>query len=180
MSKAVLLNENLERAEEISLPVEFSEINSHNLYLYNKSYLASVRSNTAISKTRSDVTGGGKKPWAQKGRGGARAGSITSPVFVGGGVAHGAKSRNYTLKVNKKQRALALKYVINAQGQNGALFVVNSINIESGKTKDAVKFLSRINSKKTLIVVDEINENTYLAFRNLKNAYLIKESLTLI
>lgn len=173
MSKAVLLNSNLERESELSLPTCYSEINSHNLYLYNKSYLAALRANTALSKTRAYVSGGGKKPWAQKGKGGARAGSITSPVFVGGGVSHGAKFRNYDLKVNKKQKLLALKFALNAQGESASLFVVDCVNIESGKTKDAANFLSKIDSKKTLVVVNEMNENTYLAFRNLKNAFLI-------
>ncbi len=107
MSSAIVLNEKLENVGALALPASFEEIHSHNLYLYVKSYQAALRSNTAHSKTKGDVSGGGKKPWAQKGRGGARAGSRRSPVWVGGGAAFGPKAnRNYDLKVNKKQKKL--------------------------------------------------------------------------
>jgi large subunit ribosomal protein L4 len=173
MSSAVVLNENLEKSSDLTLPESFSDINSHNLYLYNKSHLASLRANTAVSKTRAEVKGGGKKPWMQKGRGGARAGSITSPVFVGGGKAHGATFRNYTQKVNKKQRKLALFYALNEQAKSENLFVVDEVKVSSGKTKDAASYLAKLNRKDTLIIVSEFDEKTYLAFRNLKNAYMI-------
>lgn len=105
MSKAIILDKNLKKAGEEQLPESYKDINAHNLYLYIKSFLASLRANNAMAKTRSRVSGGGKKPWSQKGGGRARAGSITSPVFVGGGVAHGpSNNRNYNLKVNKKQK----------------------------------------------------------------------------
>lgn len=173
MSKAIVLNENLEKASELDLPVGYSEINPHNLYLYVKSYLASLRANSAYTKTRADVSGGGKKPWGQKGKGGARAGSMTSPLFSGGGKAHGATKRNYSQKVNTKQKRLALSYALNEQAKKDALFVVDSVKIDSGKTKDAVNFLSKLNVKDTLIVVNDFEDKTYLAFRNLKNVNLI-------
>ena len=159
------------------LPEDFQGINPHNLYLYAKAYLANTRAGTAHTKTRSDVKGGGKKPWRQKGTGRARAGSITSPVFVGGGVAHGPKNtRNWSQKINKKQKRVALKYALNEKAENGALFVVDSIKIESGKTKDAVAFLNQINQRDYLVVVDTLDEKTFLAFRNVKNAYVIEAS----
>ncbi|MDU9800160.1 50S ribosomal protein L4, partial [Helicobacter pylori] len=87
--------------------------------------LSSARANTAKSKNRAEVSGGGRKPWAQKGGGRARAGSITSPVFVGGGVSHGAtNNRNYNLKINKKQKRLALEYALEEKAQANKLFVV--------------------------------------------------------
>ncbi|MDU9800161.1 50S ribosomal protein L4, partial [Helicobacter pylori] len=87
--------------------------------------LSSARANTAKSKNRAEVSGGGRKPWAQKGGGRARAGSITSPVFVGGGVSHGATNRrNYNLKINKKQKRLALEYALEEKAQANKLFVV--------------------------------------------------------
>lgn len=175
MSKAVLLNEKFQNSGEVVLPASYDEINSHNLYLYVKSYLSALRANTARAKTRAEVSGGGKKPKAQKGSGGARWGSKRSPLFVGGGQAFGPTKRNYIQKVNKKQKALALSYAINAQANNGSLFVVDSIKVESGKTKDAVAILNTLNKRDTLIIVDTIDEKTYLAFRNKKNCYMIEK-----
>jgi large subunit ribosomal protein L4 len=175
MSKAIVLNEKFENNGEVVLPASYDEINSHNLYLYVKSYLASLRSNTARAKTRAEVSGGGKKPKAQKGSGAARWGSKRSPLFVGGGQAFGPTKRNYNQKVNKKQKALALKYAINAQAKNGSLFVLDSIKIESGKTKEAVAVLNKLNKRDTLIVCDVIDEKTYLAFRNIKNCYVVEK-----
>ncbi len=175
MSSAIVLNEKFENAGTIELPQDYENISSHNLYLYVKSYLASLRANTAHTKTRSDVSGGGKKPWSQKGRGGARAGSRRSPVWVGGGVAFGPKSnRNYNQKVNKKQKRLALEYALNEKAAANALFVVDSLTIESGKTKDAAALIKALGARDALIVKELIDEKTFLAFRNLKNCYLIE------
>jgi len=175
MSKAIVLNEKLEKSSEIELPKSFTEANSANLYLYVKSYLASLRANTAVTKSRGEVRGGGKKPWSQKGRGGARAGSNRSPIWVGGGVAHGPKNnRNYYQKVNKKQKRLALEYALSEKAQNGALFVVDSISVDSGKTKDAAKILKTLGVRDALIVKELIDEKSFYSFRNLKNAYLIE------
>ena len=175
MSKAIVLNDKLERADELTLPESFKEISSHNLYLYTKSYLASLRANTAVTKGKGEVRGGGKKPWSQKGRGGARAGSNRSPIWVGGGVAHGPKNnRNYFQKVNKKQKRLALEYALQEKAENGALFVVDSISIESGKTKDAAKILKTLGLRDALVVKELIDEKSFYAFRNLSNAYLVE------
>lgn len=168
MSNAVAVKTN-------ELPESFKDINSHNLYLYVKSYLAAQRANTARVKNRSEVSGGGKKPKAQKGSGGARWGSKRSPLFVGGGQVFGPTKRNYNQKINKKQKALALNYAINAHAGNGSLFVADSINVESGKTKDAVSIINELNQRDTLIIVDSIDEKTYLAFRNVKNSYMIEK-----
>ena len=168
MSNAVAVKTN-------ELPESFKDINSHNLYLYVKSYLAAQRANTARVKNRSEVSGGGKKPKAQKGSGGARWGSKRSPLFVGGGQIFGPTKRNYNQKINKKQKALALNFAINAHAENGSLFVADSIKIDSGKTKDAVSILNELNQRDTLIIVDSIDEKTYLAFRNVKNCYMIEK-----
>ena len=158
-----------------TLPEDFQGINPHNLYLYTKAYLANTRAGTAHTKTRSDVRGGGKKPYRQKGTGRARQGSIRAPQFVGGGVAHGPKNtRNWSQKINKKQKRVALKYALNEKAENEALFIVDSIKIESAKTKDAVAFLNQINQRDYLVVVDTLDEKTFLAFRNIKNAYIIE------
>jgi large subunit ribosomal protein L4 len=169
----VVLNENFEKtSESLELPASFKDINSHNLYLYVKSYQAALRANSASSKTRSEASGGGKKPWSQKGRGGARAGSKRSPVFVGGGVAFGPTKRNYNLKVNKKQKALALKFAINQLAENGQLFVVDSVKVDSGKTKDANKLFQNLDSKSALIIADSSDEQASRAFSNIAKCEL--------
>ncbi|QOQ97793.1 50S ribosomal protein L4 [Helicobacter winghamensis] len=174
MSAAIILDKNLKKSGEAQLPESYKDINSHNLYLYIKSFLASMRANNAIAKTRGRVSGGGKKPWNQKGGGRARAGSITSPVFVGGGVAHGpSNNRNYNLKVNKKQKRLALQYALMEKANNGSLFIVDKIQVESGKTKDAYMMFKALNQRNTLFVSELFDEKTFLAFRNIKDCYLI-------
>ena len=175
MSSAIVLNEKFENVGSLALPESFEEIHSHNLYLYVKSYQAALRSNTARTKGKGDVSGGGKKPWAQKGRGGARAGSRRSPVWVGGGAAFGPKAnRNYDLKVNKKQKKLALEFALNEKAANNALFVVDSLSVESGKTKDAAKIIKTLGTRDALIVKELVDEKTLLAFRNLQNCYLVE------
>ncbi len=168
MSNAVVVQTN-------ELPESFKDINSHNLYLYVKSYLAAQRANTARVKNRSEVSGGGKKPKAQKGSGGARWGSKRSPLFVGGGQVFGPTKRNYNQKINKKQKALALNFAINAHAEQGSLFVADSVKVESGKTKDAVSIINELDKRDTLIIVDSIEEKSYLAFRNIKNCYMIEK-----
>ena len=177
MNQAIVLSDMFENSSTVDLPVSFDEIHSHNLYLYVKSYLASLRANTAVTKTRSDVRGGGKKPWAQKGGGRARAGSTRSPIWVGGGVAHGPKNnRNYNQKVNKKQKRLALQYALNEKAKNSRLFVLDSISIESGKTKEAINVLKQLNVRDALVIKDLVDEKTFLAFRNVNNSYLIEQN----
>ena len=158
------------------MPAKFDEINSHNLHLYVKSHLASLRANTARVKNRSAVSGGGKKPEAQKGSGGARWGTLRSPLFVGGGQVFGPSKRNYVQKINKKQKVLALQFALNAQAKNEKLFVTDLIKVESGKTKDAQAIVEKLNQRDVLIVVENFDDKTYLAFRNIKNCYVIEKS----
>jgi large subunit ribosomal protein L4 len=166
---------NVSQVKTNELPQSFDGINSHNLYLYVKSYMSGLRANTARVKNRSAVSGGGKKPKAQKGSGAARWGTMRSPLFVGGGQIFGPTKRNYNQKINKKQKGLALKFALNAHAQNGSLFVADFIKVESGKTKDGLALLNKLNKRDTLMVVDSIDEKTYLAFRNIKNCYLIEK-----
>lgn len=174
---AIVLNEKFEKASEAALPESFSGINPHNLYLYVKSYQASLRADTASAKTRSEVRGGGKKPWAQKGRGGARAGSRRSPVWVGGAVVHGPNTgRNYTQKINKKQKKLALKCALDALANEGKLFIVDNIEVPSGKTKDAQTLFNNLNVRDALLVKKILDEKTYLAFRNISKTYIVEEN----
>ena len=174
MSKVVVLNDKLEKAGELDLPSKYAEVNPHNLYLYVKSYLASLRANTAHTKGRSDVSGGGKKPWRQKGRGGARAGSTRTNVWVGGAVAFGpTNERNYFQKVNKKQKRLALERALADKAVKGVLFTADSLAIESGKTKHANAVIKKLGVKDALIVKDLLDEKTLLAYRNLANCYVV-------
>jgi len=174
---AIVLNEKMEKASELALPESFSGINPHNLYLYVKSAQAAARANSASTKGRSEVRGGGKKPWAQKGGGRARAGSRRSPVFVGGGKAFGSKNnRNYDLKVNKKQKKLALNFALNEHAQNGSLFIVDSIAVESGKTKDANAIFKALGQRDTLFVKSLLDEKTFLAFENIADTYVIESN----
>jgi large subunit ribosomal protein L4 len=176
MSKLVVLNDKFENASEMELGEKFEGINAHNLHLYVKSYLSGIRANTARVKNRTEVSGGGKKPKAQKGSGAARWGSKRSPLFVGGGQIFGPTKRNYNQKINKKQKELALRYAFDAQAQRNAVFVADSIKVESGKTKDATAILAKLNQRDTLVVVENFDEKTYLAFRNIKNCYVIEKS----
>ena len=157
------------------LPKAFLEVHPHNLYLYCKAYAAGLRANTAQTKNRSAVSGGGKKPWAQKGGGRARAGSLRSPIFVSGGVAFGpSTNRNYNQKVNKKQKKLALYHAIAEKAANGKVFVMDTVTVDSGKTKDATAFVNTLDQRDVLVVKEMIDDKTFLAFRNLQNAYLIE------
>ncbi|PAF44003.1 50S ribosomal protein L4 [Helicobacter sp. 11S02596-1] len=174
MSKAVVLDNQLKKTSEIDLPQRYNEINEHNLYLYVKSYSASLRANSANAKNRGEVSGGGKKPWSQKGGGRARAGSITSPIFVGGGVSHGpSNQRNYNLKINKKQKKLALEYALKQKAENAKLYLIDSIAVATGKTKDANNMFKSLNERSVLFVCQMSDEPTFLAFRNLKSCYLV-------
>ena len=172
---AIILNEKFEEASRVALPESYKGINPHNVWLYVKSYQAAIRSNTAHTKTRGEVSGGGKKPFAQKGGGRARAGSTRSPVWVGGGTVFGpSNNRNYNQKVNKKQKKVALNCALNALAENGKLFVVDSISVESGKTKDAKAIFDKLGQRDVLFVKELIDDKTFLAFRNIDKTYLIE------
>ena len=157
------------------LPQSFLEVHPHNLYLYCKAYAANLRASNAHTKNRSAVSGGGKKPFAQKGGGRARQGSIRAPQFRGGGVVFGpTNEKNYTQKVNKKQKRLALIHAIAEKVANEKVFVVDSIEIASGKTKDAKALFDTFDQRDVLFVKELIDDKTFLAFRNLNKCYLVE------
>ena len=138
-------------------------------------YLANQRQGTGSTKTRTEVSGGGKKPWRQKGTGRARQGSIRAPHWVGGGVALGPKPRNYKYKVNKKEKRLAIKSVLSSKVLEKELVIVDKIDFKEIKTKNMVKVLSNLNvTGKTLIVLPEKNENIQKSARNIEG---VKTSL---
>ena len=137
---------------------------------------AGLRQGTYKVKTRSEVSGGGRKPWRQKGTGRARQGSIRSPQWRGGGVALGPVPRDYSLKMNRKERQLALKSALSYKNLNKEIIVVDEFNLETSKTKDMLTALTNLEiaDKKVLLVMDELTENVILAARNLRNVLLME------
>lgn len=148
------------------------EPNDHVLYLDVKQYLANQRQGTAKSKERSEVSGSTRKLGRQKGGGGARRGDINSPVLVGGGRVFGPKPRDYRFKLNKKVKVLARKSALAYKAQENAVIVVEDFNFEAPKTKDFVNITKnlKVEGKKTLLVLPEVDKNVYLSARNLQRA----------
>ena len=130
-------------------------------------YLAGGRAGTQSQKTRAEVSGGGKKPWKQKGTGRARAGSIRSPIWVGGGRAFARKPRSYDQKVNKKMYKVALRSILSELNRQERLVLIDDIQLEAPKSKALLTKLNELKLSNVLIVVDQIEENLYLSARNL-------------
>lgn len=172
MPKINMINMKGESAGEIELNPEIFdiEINEHAVYTVVKNLLANRRQGTHSAKTRGEVRGGGRKPWRQKGTGRARHGSIRSPIWKGGGVVFAPKPRDYSYKLPKKVRRLALKSALSSKVENGEMIVVDNIDFEAPKTKEMVEFLSNIKAdKKALIVVGESNLNIIKSASNIPN-----------
>ena len=148
------------------------EPNDHVLYLAVKQYLADQRQGTAKSKERSEHAGSTRKLGRQKGGGGARRGDINSPVLVGGGRVFGPKPRDYSFKLNKKVKVLARKSALAYKAQVNAIVVVEDFNLDAPKTKDFVNIAKnlKVDSKKVLLVLPEVEKNVYLSARNLQKA----------
>jgi len=179
VAKIDVLNIKGEKVKDITLNDSVWNIEINEPVLTDAIHLAlnSMRQGTHKTKGRSEVSGGGRKPWRQKGTGRARQGSTRSPQWVGGGTVFGPTPRSYTTKMNKKERALALKSALSDKFQNKELIVVDNLKLETNKTKDAIKTLSTLKAKeKTLIVVDSLNENAILATRNLLNVLVVEPS----
>jgi large subunit ribosomal protein L4 len=151
------------------------EPNDHAIYLDVKQYLANQRQGTHKSKERNEVAGSTKKIKKQKGTGGARAGSIKSGVFVGGGRIFGPRPRNYSFKLNKKVKQLARKSALTYKFKESNLVVIEDFNLDAPKTQNFVSLLEKISlaSTKTLVVIPENNENIFLSSRNLKNSKVV-------
>lgn len=172
MAKIDVLNLKGEKVSDLTLNdnVWNTEVNEIVLSTAIKFQLASLRQGTAKTKGRSEVSGGGRKPWRQKGTGRARQGSIRSPQWVGGGTVFGPTPRSYNKKMNKKERELALRSALSDKFKNNELIVVDSINLENIKTKDIAKALKTIKAdNKTLIVTALEDNKLVLATRNLQN-----------
>jgi large subunit ribosomal protein L4 len=154
------------------------EPNDHAIYLDVKQYLANQRQGTHKSKERNEVAGSTRKIKKQKGTGGARAGSIKSPVFRGGGRIFGPRPRNYSFKLNKKVKQLARQSALAYKLKDNNISILENFSFEGPKTKEYLKLLNglSLNNKKTLLVLAEVDQNVVLSSRNIKNAQVTTAS----
>ncbi|HZW78440.1 MAG TPA: 50S ribosomal protein L4 [Flavobacteriaceae bacterium] len=166
------------REVELSAEVFGIEPSNHAVYLDVKQYLANQRQGTHKSKERGEVAGSTRKIKKQKGTGTARAGSIKSGVFRGGGRMFGPSPRDYSFKLNKNQKRLARKSALSIKAKNDAILVLEDLSFDAPKTKDFIEVLKNLglDSKKSLFVLGESNKNVYLSSRNLKSAEVINAS----
>ena len=177
MSKLELLNNNGEKVKDIKLNDNVFGIEPNDTVLKDALvlYLASVRQGTHSTKTRAEVSGGGRKPWRQKGTGNARQGSIRAVQWRKGGIAFGPKPRDYSKKQNRKVRRVALLSALSYKVADKELVVLDSIKFETNKTKEMVNLLNKLEltNSKVLLVVDELDDNVCLAARNLGNVKIV-------
>lgn len=175
--KNSVLNIKGEKVGDITLNETVWGITPNDAVLYDAITLArnSQRQGTHQTKTRSEVSGGGRKPWRQKGTGHARQGSTRAPQWVGGGTVFGPQPRTYFKKMNRKERRLALRSALSYKTQDKELIVLDNLNLETNKTKDMLKVLEAIKANKNiLIVVEELTENVILSTRNIPNVVLLQ------
>jgi len=149
---------------------EFNEALVHQVVT---AYLAGGRQGTRAQKNRSDVRGGGKKPWRQKGTGRARAGTIRSPIWRGGGVTFAARPQDHSQKVNRKMYRAAMRSILSELVRQERLVAVDEFAVEAPKTKQLVAKLESLGLEKVLIVTEEVDENLYLAARNIPNVDVV-------
>jgi large subunit ribosomal protein L4 len=151
---------------DTAFSVDFNEPLVHQVIT---AFLSGGRAGTKAQKSRSEASGGGAKPWRQKGTGRARAGTIRSPIWVGGGKTFAAKPRNFSQKINRKMYRAAMRSMISELIRQNRLFIVNSIDIKNSKTRDLAKILKKHNLESVLIIIENYDENIFLASRNLPN-----------
>ena len=143
------------------------EINEHLVHMAVVSQLANKRQGTQSAKTRSEVSGGGRKPWRQKGTGHARQGSTRSPQWTGGGVVFAPTPRDYSFKLNKKEKRAALKSALSSRVAENKLVVVDELKFDGIKTKDFAKVMSNLKVDKALVVINDNDENVVMSARNI-------------
>ena len=151
------------------------EVNEHLVHLAVVQQLANNRQGTQKAKTRSEVSGGGRKPWRQKGTGHARQGSTRAPQWTGGGVVFAPTPRDYTIRLNKKEKRLALKSVLTSKVQENKLIVVDELKFDEIKTKNFVNVMNNLKAEKALVVLNENDANVVLSARNIPT---VKTALT--
>ena len=169
MAKVAVYNIEGKEVEKINLndAVFGVEVNEHLVHMAVVAQLANKRQGTQSAKTRSEVSGGGRKPWRQKGTGHARQGSTRSPQWTGGGVVFAPKPRDYSMKMNKREKALALKSALTAKLNDNKLVVVDKIELAEIKTKAVANMLGNLKAEKALIVTNGINNNLVISANNI-------------
>ena len=169
MAKVAVYNIEGKEVEKIDLndAVFGVEVNEHLVHMAVVAQLANKRQGTQSAKTRSEVSGGGRKPWRQKGTGHARQGSTRSPQWTGGGVVFAPKPRDYSMKMNKREKALALKSALTAKLKDNKLVVVDKIELAEIKTKAVANMLGNLKAEKALIVTNGINNNLVVSANNI-------------
>nr|MBQ6242433.1 50S ribosomal protein L4 [Lachnospiraceae bacterium] len=169
MAKVPVYNMEGNAVGEIELKDEIFgvEINEHLVHMAVVQQLANDRQGTQQAKTRGDVSGGGKKPWRQKGTGHARQGSIRAPQWKGGGVVFAPTPRDYSFKLNKKEKRAALKGALTSRVADGKFFVVDDLSLDEIKTKKFQAVLDAFKLNKALVVLDELDQNVILSARNI-------------
>lgn len=170
MPSVSVFDRNGKKVSDLELAEEIFAIkpNVSAMHLCVVSYLANQRQGTQSTRTRAEVSGGGKKPWKQKGSGRARQGSTRSPQWTHGGVSHGPKPREYGITINKKVRRLAMKSALSAKVQAEEFVVLDTLSLDEIKTKEIVKVLAALQTgKKTLIVLPEKDDTVYRSARNI-------------
>ena len=180
MPSTVVYNMNRQEVGKIDLAEEVfnAESKEHLIHLALKIQLASRRAGTVKTKTRSEVSGGGKKPFKQKGTGGARQGTVRAPHYPGGGVAFGPRPRVYDLKMNKKARSAALRSLLSYQFRNNKITVFDRLDFDKISTKSFIDFVNKFEIEKSLLITDNLTQNLLLSSRNVPFFKLIKsESL---
>ena len=177
MSKVSVYNMEGQQVGDIELndAVFGVEVNEHLVHMAVLSQLANKRQGTQSAKTRSEVSGGGKKPWKQKGTGHARQGSTRAPQWTGGGIVFAPKPRDYSFKLNKKERRIALKSALTSKVQENKFIVVDAIKLDEIKTKKFAETLNSLNVKKALVVLNENDQNVVMSARNIPT---VKTALT--
>ena len=151
------------------------DISEHAMHMAVVQYLANRRQGTQSAKTRAEVRGGGRKPWRQKGTGRARQGSIRSPQWTGGGVVFAPKPRDYSIKLNKKERRLAIKSALTTKVNESKLIVLDSFELDEIKTKKFVAVMNNLKAEKALVVLNEKNDNV---IKSANNVPTVKTALT--
>lgn len=171
MAKVSVYNMEGQQIGEIDLSEQVfgAKVNEHLMHLSVVQQLANKRQGTQSAKTRAEVRGGGRKPWRQKGTGRARQGSIRAPQWTGGGVVFAPKPRDYSFKINKKEKRAALRSALTTKVLDNKIIVLEDLNLDEIKTKKMQQILDNLNVSKALIILNELDNNVTLSTRNIPN-----------